>query len=403
MIKILASLLLPFLLVLGMAQAQCPEITGIMVNSCGGNTNEGLDEYFTFRNGANSMDIASWIVTFPSGGGLNFCNTGCGTNLWQLPNTNTANAIAAMTPTCPGLLIEPPGGIIPPHAEVIAFVGASPSFAFDFCGSCNTGPVYAVFTNSFSTIGKFSNSAPRTLRIDFGNGCTDTAYYNPSSFVPANTDGNYVSYNYMTGQPTYITQPCNGCITLPIQLTHFQGRNTEKGNLIEAIFDAEGTMPESLTFYKSLDGLNFQAEENLNRITKNGSQFIYLDPNPNNKTIYYKIEYSTPGSNLASSEVIKIATTTNGLTQQLPEMEIYPNPGNGKITLQFSDWNNTLPCPIQIFSPEGKLLRTEWISVNGVSQSVSLDFSDLPSGYYFLRLEKSGKIVYAPLLIQSEK
>lgn len=374
-----------------------------MVNSCGGNTNEGLDEYFTFRNGANPVDLATWIVTFPSGTGLNFCNSGCGTNLWQLPNPSTASAIAAMTPTCPGLLIEPPGGIIPPHAEVIVFAGATPTFAYNFCGSCNTGPIYAVFTNSFSTIGKFSNSAPRILRVDFGSGCTDTAYYDPSLFIPLNSDGNYVSYNYMTGQPTYITQPCNGCITLPIQLTHFQGRSTEKGNLIEAIFDAEGTMPESITFYQSLDGLNFQAEENPNRITKNGSQFIYLDPNPNNRTTYYKIEYSTPESNLASSEVIKIASAKNALTQQLPEIKIYPNPGNGKITLQFSDSDNTHSAPLQLFSAEGKLLRTEWISLNELSQSVSVDFSDLPSGYYFLRLEKSGKIMFAPLLIHSEK
>lgn len=394
--------LLVKLAILSSVSAQCPVITGIMVNSCGGNTNEGLDEYFTIRNGANPLDISTWTVTFPSGTGLNFCNSGCGTNTWQLPNTTTANNIAAMTPTCPGLLVEPPGGIVPPFASMIVFAGATPTFGFDFCGSCNTGPVYAVFTNSFSTIGKFSNSAPRTLRVNFGGGCTDTAFYDPSNFVPSNTDGNYVSYDYMTGQPTYITQPCLGCITLPIRLTKFTATKSEQGNLLYAQFDSEGEKPQSVRFFKSYDGLNFQLIENPQWRINSGYEFEMNESNSTNKLVYYKVEYTLADESIGSSHVIKVAGEVGlGLTDY-PEMTLYPNPGNGMVKIRLERFNEIETITMKIFARDGRLIRSSIVNSNRYSEILPFDFSDLPLGYYLITAEQGAIIAHRALII-SEK
>lgn len=390
------------LAILSSVSAQCPVITGIMVNSCGGNTNEGLDEYFVIRNGANPLDISTWVVTFPSGTGLNFCNSGCGTNTWQLPNSTTASNIAAMTPTCPGLLIEPPGGIVPPFASMIVFAGATPTFGYDFCGSCNSGPIYAVFTNSFSTIGKFSNSAPRTLRVNFGGSCTDTAFYDPANFVPANTDGNYVSYDYMTGQPTYITQPCNGCITLPIRLTHFTAQRSKRGNLIQAQFDPEGEKPQSVRFFKSFDGLNFQLIENPQWLSKSDYEYEFNEPGSGNKLVYYKVEYTLADNSIGSSNVIRLAgDEVMGLTDY-PEMLLYPNPGNGMVELRLEGFNPVEAISLKIYSRDGKLIRSSTINNNSFSAIIPCDFSDLPLGYYLIRAEQGTSNAHRALIISEE-
>lgn len=366
------------------ANAQCPSIVGIMVNSCGGNGNEGLDEFFTIRTGAAPLDINSWIVTFPAGTGTNYCNTGtCGTNNWQLPNTTTANNIANMTPGCPGTMVDPPGGIIPPFSTAIVFAGATPVFTYDFCGSCNTGPIYAVFTNSLSTIGKFSNSAPRTLRVDFGGGCTDTAFYDPANFVPANSDGNYVTYNWVTGQPTYLTEPCNGCITLPIRLVSVNLTRNNNEIRVQCAFDPEGIRPEKVQLLRSTNGVQF-SETGLAPAESNGGfDFEWTNSSAPDQTVYYLIEYLLPEGGWARSQVLRASGTGLSLTRGM-QVLVFPNPAQNTATVRVSGLTGAQQCEVSIYSVDGKkvisLMRT-----SGDSQSDwEINTSDLPNGLYNL-------------------
>ncbi len=380
--------------------AQCPVITGVLVNSCGGNTNEGQDEYFTFRNGATPLDINNWIVTFPSGAGINFCNNGCGANTWQMPNPSTASIVAALTPTCPGLILEPPGGIIPPFASVMAFCGAGPVFSYDFCGSCNTGPVYAVFTSSLSTTGKFSNTAPRTLRVDFGGGCTDTAFYDPVSFIPANTDGNYVSYDYMTGQPTYITQPCNGCITLPVRLIAFEG--SRQGNRISMIarFDTEGNRPESVQFLKSLDGINFSPVEWSSVSRVSDFEFRMNESVYDNKSIYYKIIYKMPEGIAASSESVQIKGVNLSTVLSDRNVVVYPNPGKGLVWVSIYDIDvpNEL-LTVELLTAEGKRIFGEDTWMDKTQINLQWDLSNIPPGYYIIKVSGTQTVRSLPCIL----
>lgn len=366
------------------ANAQCPSIVGIMVNSCGGNGNEGLDEFFTIRTGSAPLDINSWIVTFPAGTGTNYCNTGtCGTNNWQLPNPTTANTVATLTPGCPGLMVEPPGGIIPPFSTAIIFTGAAPVFSYDFCGSCNTGPLYAVFTNSFSTIGKFSNSAPRTLRVNFGGGCTDTAYYDPVNFVPANTDGNYVTYNWVTGQPTYLTEPCNGCITLPIRLVSVN--LTRKKNVIgiQCSFDPEGIRPEKVQLLRSTNGVQFSESGLSPDKSNNGFDLAWTDPSSLGQTLYYQIEYLLPEGRWARSQVLRSAGTGFPLNQQV-QILVFPNPAQNTATIQVSGLTGSRQCEVSLYSADGKKVYSFSRMTDEWQNNWEINTEELPNGLYHL-------------------
>lgn len=364
--------------------AQCPSITGIMINSCGGNGTEGQDEFFTFKNGSNPLDINTFSVQFPAGG--TFCNSGCGGNLWQIPNANTANNIASLSAGCPGLLLEPPGGIIPPNAWVTAFVGANPNFAYNFCGSCNTGPIYVIFTSSNSTVGKFSNTQARTLIINFGPGCIDSAFYDPAFFVPNNTDGNYVMYDPVTGSPTYTTQACPSCIPLPGSLLSFQLQVTENKVNLNWIFDAEHGLPDQVMLERSFNGLNFTPVAQCNE--EIGITNTCKDEPLHAGLVYYRLQYRNLDGSMHFSQTLKARINAHFNTLE-HEFSLYPNPGNEILNIEFQDFREQ-PNRIEILDPVGRVVFS-----GNLLQSLKLNTAHWAKGLYIIRmpgLEGASKI-----------
>lgn len=372
-----------------------------MVNSCGGNTAEGQNEFFTFRNGPNPLDLNTWIVTFPGGGGNMYCNSGCGGNNWQIPNPSTAAIVANLTAGCPGTIVEPPGGIIPPFGWVIAFCGANPVFTYNFCGSCNVGPIYAVFTTSTSTVGKFSNTAARTLIADFGGGCHDTVSYDPVNFSPSNTDGNYVAYDVFTGTATYLTQSCPGCIALPVRLVDFYSSAGPNGLNLNWNFAPDSELPEFLTLQRSKDGYNFTDLSAYAPAQESRFTYTFNDTESNSGLRYYRISYRTLSGETHHSQILKVSASRN-LNSETLSLLLSPNPAtaflNIQYTLQASSPN--IEISLRILNLQGQLLKES--SHRGISLqgTIPLDLSSLSQGMYLLELEQGGKKVVERFVVQ---
>jgi len=378
--------------------AQCPAITGIMVNSCGGNGTEGQDEYFTFKNGSNPLNINSLIVTFPAGG--TFCNTTCGGNNWQQSNPSTQAVVNNLTASCPGLLVEPPGGIIPAGAWVLAFVGSNPNFSYNFCGSCNTGPIYVLFTTSVSNVGKFSNTMPRTLIVNFGGGCIDSAFYDPANFVPANTDGNYVMYDPNTGMTSYTTQSCPSCIPLPVLLEYFTASSRPEGVLLQWSLDWQDALPGRIELQRSRDGIHYELVSVFEPSESARHTQTFMDKQVGSHIYYYQLKLIQNQGEVQYSERKKVSHIVLQNNESL-KFSLMPNPADQtlrieyRLTEDFSDKTGT----IEIYDMQGRVLYVETLKTTSYAGEILISVDALAAGVYRVYCKIGETSVSNPLVI----
>jgi hypothetical protein len=73
----------------------------------------------------------------------------------------------------------------------------------------------------------------------------------------------------------------------------------------------------------------------------------------------------------------------------MPQMVIYPNPGNGKITLRQSEALAQKPLKYSIFNSTGTYLLTDY---TGGLADANIDISAYPSGLYFIVLYRENGI-----------
>ncbi|MGV3630691.1 MAG: choice-of-anchor J domain-containing protein [Bacteroidota bacterium] len=184
-----------------------PQIRSILVNSCGPDTDEGLDEYVVIKNGSNSLSINDIQLDFPSGG--SYCNVGCGGNTL----INNAGYITSLN-TAAGCALFQYNTTIPANATIVVFTGLNPTSTMNFSSSC-PGPVYAIFCNNSSGIGRFANSAGanRSLTVDFGTS-TDVVTF-MSSAGNTGDDGDYANFTD-AGAVSYGNSPICA-IPLPVK------------------------------------------------------------------------------------------------------------------------------------------------------------------------------------------
>lgn len=213
----------------------CLEIQSLLVDACvpgsGCTSNlspncscEGKNEMVRFITGPNPISISDLSITWPN-------NTFLGISS---PNAGTATLVADLQATVSspcGLLLEPPGGIIPAGKKVLLITST------DMCTSANSfaslvDTFYVIFQNSGNFQGHFANHnnsgtqtptptgapSPRTLSIGLiSTGCSDVVTYDRAQLININglyggasalNDGARVDFDF-AGNPTYLN---NGCI-----------------------------------------------------------------------------------------------------------------------------------------------------------------------------------------------
>jgi gliding motility-associated-like protein len=178
---------------------QCLEIESILVDACTDavacpGATEGENEMVLFITGPDPIALADLDINWPN-------------NSFQglVQNGTTANLTAALNATVQscGLLIEPPGGIIPAGRRVLLITST------DMCVEANSftslsDTLYLIFQNAGNTSGHFANTnnggnvsqvpnggvSTRTLIITYTQtGCADTATYDRQELV--NVFGSY--------------------------------------------------------------------------------------------------------------------------------------------------------------------------------------------------------------------
>jgi len=354
----------------------CPELTGILVDACGGAI-EGINELFTFTNGNNSLPLDSFSTTFPSAG--TYCNSGCGANTWVTNPIYVAQLNT--TAACPGLFLEVDP--IPANGKVIVFTGSTPTFAFDFSGLCGAGPYYAIFANNTSTSGRFANfsgCSVRTLRADFGTDCSDTVSYDRCLLTGGAThDGDFVTYD-AAGNPSYLNNGCTPTAILPITLINFNGKKQKNGtNSFEWTTSSE-INNEYFSIERSKDAIEFTEIGFVNGAGNSNTTLYYnfIDNSPLFDINYYRLRQTDFDGNYSFSDII-------ALDNSKTDVNIFISNHSLQINLD----NEISKGNIEIYDAVGRVVYSDIITS---SKRISID--NFNTGIYIVKVSTpTGNII----------
>jgi hypothetical protein len=190
------------------------------------------------------------------------------------------------------------------------------------------------------------------------------------------------------------TGSCNTSFTfLPVELTNFEGKCTNLGNILKWTSLRE---EENLGFmvqradqdmiFKDLDFVD-------GNFTTNESQdYSYTDYTAGNQTVYYRLQqFDYNSMNKVSNTIAVTGCNTN------PDdiVSYFPNPVYDVLTFNIKKQFEEV-LDVEIYNPLGVLLRK--INFKNSSNQLEIDLQDLDNGYYFARLNIDG--VYRIIKIQ---
>ncbi|MBL0359448.1 MAG: proprotein convertase P-domain-containing protein [Chitinophagaceae bacterium] len=195
----------------------CFQIQSILVDAC--SATEYDQEMVFFQVGQSPLNTSSTTVTWPTAA-----------DSWNGYCTNAAFITSVnATITGAGVVLPLPGtGILPANANVVLISSTPATSANSFANLTDT--LYALFQCPGNTQGHFANNTAaagvRTLIMNFGAGCTDTASYNTNQLINTNgttggsaaiNNGAYVNYS-TGGSATYLNYGC----TIPYSIQSAQ-------------------------------------------------------------------------------------------------------------------------------------------------------------------------------------
>ncbi|MBQ1732249.1 MAG: T9SS type A sorting domain-containing protein, partial [Bacteroidales bacterium] len=91
------------------------------------------------------------------------------------------------------------------------------------------------------------------------------------------------------------------------------------------------------------------------------------------------------------SEVI-VANCIEPESDGEPEVQAYPNPFNGELTLVLDNFDNR-PATIEVYDMLGKLIYIQKIDAPQNSYETILNLSNLPSGAYNVRVSTADFVI----------
>jgi hypothetical protein len=182
------------------------------------------------------------------------------------------------------------------------------------------------------------------------------------------------------------TGSCNTSFTfLPVELTNFEGKCTNSGNILKWTSAREeenlGFMvqrAEQDMIFKDLDFVD-------GNFTTNESQdYSYTDYSAGNQTVYYRLQQFDYNSMKKVSNTIAV-TGCNIVSDDV--VSYFPNPVQTLLTFNIKTAVEK-NIEIEIFNPLGVVVKKT--SFKNHSNHLEINLQELDNGYYFVRLNIDG-------------
>lgn len=174
--------------------------------------------------------------------------------------------------------------------------------------------------------------------------------------------------------------------SLPVTMIDFAGKLVETNVLLNWHTTMEVNSHE-FEIQRSLDGKNF---------SKIGSLAAYNTPGMNNysfgdstalflgaQNVYYRLKIVDIDGSFSYSKKIAVTVKNDDV------VTVYPNPSGNSVVVRLNGVNESR-VELRIFTVDGKLLESKFVSVSTADNSATIDVSGYPAGVYQLDI-RSGQ------------
>lgn len=369
-----------------LAACTCPQLTGVLINSCQGSCQEGDNEILFLNSGSYSIPVSpsNIIVKYEntSPATVNFTESFT-TNATYVNNLNTASGCGTLFYDASAV------GTIPPNTEFLIMKNTA-CYGYDFSSFCGSGPIYILFTTdaSWSSSGNFSNSCPspaalRYFRTDFtGIGACVTDYSFDPCQLSSFSDGDAVSFSAGGGAASnYFNSGCTPPPTvLPINLISFDGERVGRSAELKWKTASE-VNNDYFSIERSIDGKNFRVVGSVkgNGTTNEVHAYRFVDGEAPRTKLYYRLKQTDYDGTATLSPIISLRSSgsVNGLFALNQSSE-------GKV-IEFHDKHEA--ATIMIFDIAGRIIFSQDLTDPAMSFILPAGFS---RGLYLIQVKADG-------------
>mgnify|MGYP000229932850 CR=1 FL=1 len=187
-----------------------------------------------------------------------------------------------------------------------------------------------------------------------------------------------------TGFSTFVlTDIAEVAPPLAVDILDFKVQLTDKN---DALLQWETANEQGLSHYDILRSTDNKDWDNLGKIIATGTnRYEFTDKNlaaafKAGTTVYYQLRMVNQDGSADLSVIRNIV-----LSSKTTEMEVYPNPSSGAVTVLFAT-EQVEAAEIRVVSITGQLIQNFRIDNPSTFDRQALDLSDLARGVYFLEL-----------------
>ena len=172
-------------------------------------------------------------------------------------------------------------------------------------------------------------------------------------------------------------------VVLPIKIETFTGSLVEHNIILNWRTSSEFNNKE-FDVQWCMDGINFTT---IGIVASKGNSSIdvdytYTHNHPANGVNYYRLKQQDKDGHIAYSAIVAIRVTDSPVTEPF----LYPNPAKKSITINLG---TLVPqMDLELYNADMHLLRKQ--NLSGAGQTTKIDISQLPSGVYFIQINKNG-------------
>ncbi|MDX2246894.1 MAG: lamin tail domain-containing protein [Bacteroidia bacterium] len=423
----------------------CPLIvlTTAVINPCG---NDSQNEYFGARTGPLAFSVDELVISSidPAIGNqpnTNFVWSASGTEKGGNPSEscgaiglqcnrildinhpldspiihNLLAQLNAQAGCTPALFVAPTGpnlGTLPPHSDVVFFLGAggnaslplAPGFDglgtnLDFSGFCGQGPVYVLFgyhKNPTAAFGFFSNTAGRIYQIGAGGNITsEIVYTNPIGTSEAeiiDSAGVYTAAADCT--PLDLFQD----ILLAAEWLWLEGYSHDPHTVV-LNWEVNLSGSSGKFFIEKHDGISAFVPVGEMEITGGKQEpaiYTYTDHGVSGAEKYYRIQFADVNGEISYSRIVEVSPYT---AATLSILRAWPNPAEKDFQMEVLNPEEEQEIEIHFSTIAGNsIFFCKFELVKGVN-TITFDISEMTRGLYLYRVHAGGNVVTGRLSIQ---
>lgn len=358
---------------------QFNELTGTIANDFV-NTNNG-----TYGDGSTANTFPTQITsTVAVGSGISNLQTVSGTGISTFTGTNLSLNFTAWAGGSNEFVCYQITGQDAPGNDPLVDIPTLTAVTPDYWVVRQFGNIVfttnTTFTTGSGSISANDEATPTNLKLISRASNSFSTWSNAGSANLASVASGTVTFNSITSF-SQLKVGTFGDSPLPVELTSFTA-SLENNNVMLHWSTASELNNEGFEVQRSLDGLEFGS---IGFVIGNGStsqamQYEFMDSNPRNGTLYYRLKQIDFDGHFEFSEVVAV-NLTKGFS-----ISAYPNPFKSDLTLSVTNPDRQ-QVEVNVIGLDGRVIIKYGLEEENFIEQLGDYFTEFPAGVYLLTVK----------------